>query len=99
MATAKLKRKPRLSKFESYRAANIKETRFVVSPQVLCRCSWVHTRLLLFVVLGGLYVFMSASTRKILGFEGQFDLTWISAPGNEQRLPMSYELSSGGARY
>jgi hypothetical protein len=43
MATAKLKRKPRLSKIESYKAANIK--RSVVSPQVLCRCSWAHTRL------------------------------------------------------
>ena len=49
MATAKVKRNPskktRLSKIESYKAANIKE--------VLCRCSWVHTRLLLLVVLGG----------------------------------------------
>ena len=44
MATAKFKRKPRLSKIESYKAANIKE--------VLCRCSWAHTRLLLLVVLG-----------------------------------------------
>jgi hypothetical protein len=28
MATAKLKRKPRLSKIESYKAANIKEVQF-----------------------------------------------------------------------
>ncbi len=57
MATAKLKGKPRLSKIESYKAANIKEVQFLfaLSPQVLCRCSWAwaHTRLLLLVVLGG----------------------------------------------
>ena len=51
MATAELKRKPRLSKIECYKAANIKKS--VVSPQALCRCSWAHTRLLLLVVLGG----------------------------------------------
>ena len=50
MATAELKRKPRLSKIECYKAANIKS---VVSPQALCRCSWVHIRLLLLVVVGG----------------------------------------------
>ena len=42
MATAKLKRKPRLSKIESYKAANTKEVQFRVSPQILCRS--VHSK-------------------------------------------------------
>ena len=52
MATAKLKRKPRLSKFESYKAANIKEVQFRLKFCVVAH--GVHTRLLLLVVLGGL---------------------------------------------
>jgi hypothetical protein len=48
MATANLKRKPRLSKFESYKAANSKEVYFA-SPQVDLKCFVV----LLLVVLGG----------------------------------------------
>ena len=55
MATAKLKRKPRLPKIESYKAANIHDIKEVYFrlKLLLCRCSWVHTRLLLLVVLGG----------------------------------------------
>ena len=51
MATANLKRKPRLSKIESYRAASTKEVQFRLNF-VSC-CSQIHTRLLLLVVLGG----------------------------------------------
>ncbi len=44
MATAKLKRKPRLSKIESYKAANTKEVKFRLKFCVI-------PRLLLLVVL------------------------------------------------
>jgi len=53
MAIAKLKRKPRLSKIESYKAANIKEVQFRLKFCVVAHGYIPGCRLLLLVVLGG----------------------------------------------
>ena len=58
MATAKLKRKPRLSKIESYKSSQVILKKCSFASNVLCRFAHryiyiLHTRLLLLVVLGG----------------------------------------------
>ena len=76
MATAKLKRKPRLSKIESYKAANIKEVQFrlkfcVVAhgyiPGCCCSSYWADMSTPL-----GAWVLVNVKERQGLGSSRRF---------------------------